>query len=298
MQCCAPGLKLCAIVDWLEQNNALGQQKKESTVVGVDVSENRLDVAKTVIHKYHIDPETSGHPVSASGPSPHIRLYLGDGTTFGTRREEDSSTHYLVFDSHVAREQRLHLGVRKRRNKSSRARERRRLRLLQDNDLGCCGKDLSAARLFDRVLVDAECSTDGSLKHVKKLLQDRRKPGARGILSCLVNGDSLNDLVDLQKQLACTGFRLLRPGGFLVYSTCSLSKAQNEDVITQLLHDNDDAVLIPISPDGFGKSKFVCQGTMEGTVRFLPNTGSEELDYGGGFFLARIRKAHGPISRK
>eukprot|EP01018_Ginkgo_biloba_P030677 Gb_05650 [translate_table: standard] len=45
----------------------------------------------------------------------------------------------------------------------------------------------------------------------------------------------------MQLQLLSNGFRLLKTGGTLVYSTCSLTTAQNEDVLEQFLSKNPDA---------------------------------------------------------
>jgi 16S rRNA C967 or C1407 C5-methylase (RsmB/RsmF family) len=330
--CCAPGLKLCAIADWLEQNQTVPQQQQDiknsteeeklssSVVVGVDLHSERLDVTKNVIHKYHIDPATRGAVGIFSDKDierlPRIRLYHGDGTTFTSviRSEENeaSEPHHLVFDSKAAWEEQGQGGEgerkKRRNNKSSRARERKRLRLLQEQDReavfdsggsggGSGGGESEASQLFDRVLVDAECSTDGSLKHVQKILQQKgehttEKPTTasssnNGILSFLADKQKMDELVDLQKRLAFNGFRLLRPGGFMVYSTCSLSEQQNEQVVEALLKSHDNAVLVPIS---MGKSKLIADGSIKGTVRFLPNTGSDEY-YGGGFFLAKVQKA-------
>jgi 16S rRNA C967 or C1407 C5-methylase (RsmB/RsmF family) len=51
------------------------------------------------------------------------------------------------------------------------------------------------------------------------------------------------------------GFQLLRPGGVLVYSTCSLTAAQNEDVVRWLLETCDgEARLLPIAPEEITRS--------------------------------------------
>ncbi|KAL7556938.1 hypothetical protein ACA910_005290 [Epithemia clementina (nom. ined.)] len=286
--CCAPGLKLCAILDWLEKTRPAGQLR-DITVVGVDLSEDRLGVAKNVIQKYHIDPKTSGERRITGGTAlPRIRLYNGDGTTFGMTPRKDN----LCFDSEVAREEQMHMGERKRKNKSSKAREKKRLKLLQGLDFEESSTEKCSPfdGYFDRVLVDAECSTDGSLKHVVKALNDSSKPRVGGILSCLTDNDKMNELVNLQMRLALRGFRLLRPGGCMVYATCSLSERQNEDVVSHILACNEDARVDPISVGAFGQSQFIKLGSIKGTVRFMPNVGSDD-QYGGGFFLARIKKA-------
>ena len=295
--CCAPGLKLCAILDWLQQFRP-GAQTRQSTIVGVDISENRLDVAKRVVHKYHVDPSTSGDTNLDPDSLPRIRLYHGDGTTFGTIHTPSHfqlpRSHNLVFDSDIAREEQKQKGERKRSNKSSRARERKKLKSALESGPNEALSDGSSEidTYYDRVIVDAECSTDGSLKHVRKLVEsveEDTKPSSWDIVSCLANNQKMNDLVELQKKLAIQGFRLLRPGGFMVYSTCSLSEQQNEHVISYVLDHNKEAALVPIPIEHFGSSPLVKNGALDGTIRFLPNVGSCD-QYGGGFYLARITK--------
>jgi hypothetical protein len=118
---------------------------------------------------------------------------------------------------------------------------------------------------FDRVLVDAECTHDGSQKHLEKAAAALRgqqrsdvhtEPAgaaARADPADHVDG-RLNDpgrlaaLVALQTDLLRQGFRRLRPGGVLVYSTCSLSRDQNEGVVAAFLAETaGEAVLVPIA---------------------------------------------------
>jgi 16S rRNA C967 or C1407 C5-methylase (RsmB/RsmF family) len=276
--CCCPGLKLCAMADVLANTNA--------TVIGVDISENRMALCKKIVQKYHMDPETNGAPLSRV----ELRMYCQDGTTFGM---DDKNNMNLVFDSQVAAEEYQQRGKRKRMNKSARARERKRLKEAALTDSICSTKDeyeqtesIPVMKLFDRVLVDAECSTDGSLKHVEKKLRESTE--ATNLL--LTDETQLAGLVDLQKRLIASGFRLLKPGGTLVYSTCSLSADQNENVVQWLLQQSRDAFLIPVHFP-LAKSKLVAEGSVQGTVRFLPNLAQDSSSlFGGGFFLAKFGK--------
>jgi len=67
----------------------------------------------------------------------------------------------------------------------------------------------------DRVLVDAPCTGTGTL---------RRHPE----LKYLITADSLAETVALQRQILTRAARLVKPGGKLVYATCSLLPAENE----------------------------------------------------------------------
>ena len=98
--------------------------------------------------------------------------------------------------------------------------------------------------LFDRVLIDAECTGDGSPRHVFKF---ETTWGWEGIAQRVpLDGARLQQLIALQQALLANGFRLLKPGGVLVYSTCSLVRAQNEGVVEALLAAEPLAVLDPI----------------------------------------------------
>jgi 16S rRNA (cytosine967-C5)-methyltransferase len=79
-----------------------------------------------------------------------------------------------------------------------------------------------ADALFDRILVDAPCSGLGAL---------RRNPDARW----RVSPESIDALASLQRAILAAVATRLRPGGTLVYSTCTLSREENEDVIESTL---------------------------------------------------------------
>ncbi len=82
---------------------------------------------------------------------------------------------------------------------------------------------------FDRVLVDAPCSGLGVL---------RRRPDARWRIA---PGD-VEALQHLQRQLISSSVPLLRPGGVLVYSACTLTRAETEQIDRWLLHDHPHLV--------------------------------------------------------
>jgi len=76
--------------------------------------------------------------------------------------------------------------------------------------------------MFDKVLVDAPCSGTGTI---------RRSPDTLKIW----NPGMIKRLSRTQKSLVETGFRVLKKGGTLVYSTCSVEPEENEEVIHHLL---------------------------------------------------------------
>jgi len=314
--CCSPGLKLLQVADFFHQKTRIHSNREDRRtvkVVGVDVSKHRLDVCKTIVNKYFIDFETSGC-TKRSEESPdtvNVQLYHEDGTTFGSK---STNGRNLIFDSRVAIEDMLQRGgKRKRMNKSARAREQKRLRQIASLECGASTKETGDAPNeadnnddshstdfrngmdpFDYVLVDAECSTDGSFKHIKERIKESSGGHHREENTLLTDPKKLAELVDLQRNLIASGFRLLKDGGTLVYSTCSLSEDQNENVVRWLLETHADAFLIPVHFPPIQKTEFVTDGSLAGTVRFYPNL-LHDADlptalWGDGFFVAKLGK--------
>ena len=84
--------------------------------------------------------------------------------------------------------------------------------------------------LFDRVLVDTECTLDGKEHHVPK-----------GLAKCSFDSVSL---FKLQQSVLLNGFKHMKEGGTLVYSTCSLKVHENECVVYNLLSIHKNARLV------------------------------------------------------
>jgi 16S rRNA (cytosine967-C5)-methyltransferase len=90
---------------------------------------------------------------------------------------------------------------------------------------------------FDRVLVDAPCSGVGVW---------RRNPDARW----RVLGPGLEELVPLQGSILESAARLVKPGGRLVYATCSLLTEENEGRVEKFLALHPEFTLVPYGQDG------------------------------------------------
>ncbi len=88
---------------------------------------------------------------------------------------------------------------------------------------------------FDRVLVDAPCSGLGTLRR-------------RADLRWRVDPSSVERLADLQRRLLGAAADLLRPGGMLVYSVCTLTAAESTGVDGGLAVERPD--LVPVDPPG------------------------------------------------
>jgi 16S rRNA (cytosine967-C5)-methyltransferase len=86
---------------------------------------------------------------------------------------------------------------------------------------------------FDRVLVDAPCTGTGTW---------RRNPDARWRYGT----EDLAEIVDLQSRILASSARLVKPGGRLIYVTCSLLIEENEARIESFLETTPDFQVVPI----------------------------------------------------
>ena len=85
--------------------------------------------------------------------------------------------------------------------------------------------------LYDRVLVDAPCSGSGTLRRHPEILLYLKKLDTREFKS-------------LQFALLKKGFACLKPGGTLIYSTCSILPTENREVIQAFLKEKPEAILV------------------------------------------------------
>lgn len=122
----------------------------------------------------------------------------------------------------------------------------------------------------DRVLLDAPCSGLGTL-HRHADARWRQTP------------ESVQELSKLQKELLAHTSKFVKAGGVLVYATCTLHPAENEDVITQFLTENTDWQIEPPSPNLLDS----CYTTQHGWLKVWPH--NHDMD---GFFMVRLRKTN------
>jgi 16S rRNA (cytosine967-C5)-methyltransferase len=97
--------------------------------------------------------------------------------------------------------------------------------------------DIKVKRLtgkIDRVLVDAPCSGLGTL---------RRNPD----LKWRQSPQSINELKHKQAAILSSASRLLKPGGRLVYATCSFLPEENQEIVEHFLNDNPQFILLNCS---------------------------------------------------
>ncbi len=144
------------------------------------------------------------------------------------------------------------------------------------------GRELPDGAHFDRVLVDVPCSAEGTL---------RRRGGAPR-----PSRKRFRDVAPRrQESLLRRAVSLTRPGGIVLYSTCTFAPEENEAVVSRVLGDAPVS-LEPIEIDAPHAPGLTCFGgqsydaRLEGACRIYPH----HLD-SGGLFLARLRRLDGPI---
>lgn len=121
-----------------------------------------------------------------------------------------------------------------------------------------------AKQEYDRILLDVPCSATGVI---------RRHPD----IKLLRRPEDIGSLAGLQRQIMQSAWSLLKPGGVLVYVTCSLLPQENEEQIGYFLSNNPDASELCIEAS-WGHGRNFGRQTLPG---------EETMD---GFFYARIQK--------
>jgi 16S rRNA (cytosine967-C5)-methyltransferase len=131
--------------------------------------------------------------------------------------------------------------------------------------------------IFDRVLVDPPCSGLGVLQ-------------ARPDLRWRVTPESIAEMAPLQRRILQVGAEALRPGGVLVYSTCTISPTENERLIASFLDSNPDFALDDLAAELPALALSASStGTSTATARCLLTL--PHRDHTAGFFIARLRRS-------
>lgn len=104
---------------------------------------------------------------------------------------------------------------------------------------------------FDRILLDAPCSATGVI---------RRHPD----IKWLRKADDIEALAKLQQQILQSMWQLLKPGGTLVYATCSVLPDENDQQVKAFVDQTSDAQLIPIKENDIGWQILPDEQAMDG----------------------------------
>ncbi len=122
------------------------------------------------------------------------------------------------------------------------------------------------AEFFDRVLIDAPCSGEGMFRKEEAAVTDW-------------SPETVQMCARRQAEILHTGAQLVRPGGRLVYSTCTFAPEENEQTIAAFLETHSDFLVEQVEAPWFAKGN-------DGTFRMWPH----KL-LGEGHFAAVLKKA-------
>ncbi|CAN1226884.1 28S rRNA (cytosine-C(5))-methyltransferase, partial [Linum perenne] len=292
--CAAPGAKLCMILDLLGDSGS---------VTGVDVASHRLAACRTLLQKY--------------GIGDRCRLFVADGTKFSFMPAKggwDSLSCQSELERHDIFKEWTSRRPWKERKRAAKARKCSSSQVITESnppELIFYGRNsgvigLSKSELYqtvsssevlsggyDKVLVDAECTHDGSVRHVQKFEQW----GWETLNQRVLNAERTDDLTTLQMKhnffshMTCTA-AVEPPEKWLQVTqnrwfSCIqhlqvLTVSQNEEVIGRFLEENPSAELLEID----AARDWPCKsGRIPKTLRFDPVTSKTS-----GLFVAKFTK--------
>lgn len=132
---------------------------------------------------------------------------------------------------------------------------------------------------FDKIIVDAPCSGEGMFRKDEKAALEWRSDSPYG---CSLR----------QTEILNSAKKMLKNGGYIVYSTCTFSLEENEEIINRFVKENNDFEIIEIKKfngfiDGFGD--YVDNFELNKAVRLFPHKIKGE-----GHFLCLLRRISGP----
>lgn len=139
-------------------------------------------------------------------------------------------------------------------------------------------KDVADAfdSFFDAVLCDAPCSGEGMFRKSDDAVNDW---SVANVEKCAA----------LQKEILENAYRCLKPGGTMVYSTCTFSMEENEENMVWFIEHHPDMEII--KPDvSFGRRAFPLKYGTENAVRIFP------MDGGEGHFICKMKKNGTPVN--
>ena len=132
---------------------------------------------------------------------------------------------------------------------------------------------------FDKILLDAPCSGTGTIRKSLKTIH-------------IWNAGMITKISKQQKELIENAFNNLKPGGEMVYSTCSVEPEENEGVVDFLLKKFENAKIIKVTLSGLKTSPPILEfegntydPSIKHSLRIWPQDNDTE-----GFFIAKIKK--------
>lgn len=130
---------------------------------------------------------------------------------------------------------------------------------------------------FDKILVDAPCTGEGTLRKSPKTF-------------LIWNMNMIRKISNIQKRLASSALKLLKVGGTMVYSTCTLAPEENEFIVDYLIKNFDieiEKINLPLKfREGISCFNNVCLSEgVKNCLRLYPQDNDTD-----GFFVTKIKK--------
>ena len=119
---------------------------------------------------------------------------------------------------------------------------------------------------FDKILIDAPCSGEGMFRRDPAMLKSYAEHGPQYY-------------AEIQREILKSAVPMLKPGGKMVYSTCTFSRLENEETIRWVLENYPDMRFVPLGKDG--------------VLRLFPHRVKGE-----GHFTAMLEKTGEPVPEK
>lgn len=239
----------------------------------IEHKKGRLDVGNTIEHAlgyYYVQEAASMIPPVVLDPQPG-ELVLDVAAAPGSKTSQMAAmmgNAGMIVANDVKGERLAALGLNLQRVGASNV----IVTLMQGQNFA------SAGIKFDRILLDAPCSGTGTIRKSPKTIM-------------MWNPDSIQRLVRLQQKLIMTAWKILKPGGTLVYSTCSTEPVEDEGVVSYLLENAPDATCADVElPIKCGNAVTSFEGKnyhpdVAHCLRLWPQDNDTE-----GFFVAKLVK--------
>ena len=151
--------------------------------------------------------------------------------------------------------------------------------ITKKDGIAFCKKCKKEKIYFDKILVDAPCSGEGTLRSSYKTY-------------LMWNIKNIGSLSRIQKQLATSAFEILKPNGEMIYSTCTHAPEENEEIVDYLLNTFKDKIKLqelslPIKPrQGITKwENKTFSSQVKKCARIYPQDNNTE-----GFFIAKFQR--------
>lgn len=132
---------------------------------------------------------------------------------------------------------------------------------------------------FDKILIDAPCSGEGMFRKEPAIMKNWSQRGPE-------------EFAVIQREIVSAAVGMLKPGGMLLYSTCTFSPEENEGTIAYLLKNNEDIELVPAGTyEGFaqGRPEWLKDTTRQKELKNCIRIWPHKMD-GEGHFIALLHK--------